>query len=173
VDLGAGEASGEGADTLTTLENVTGSSFADDITGSSGPNTLNGAAGNDSITSRNGVADTVQCGTGTDSAVIDPSDSVAACEHVDNGVPKNTVPPKITGTPAVGKTLTCSLGSWTGSPPPTFTRQWRRNGAAIAGATAAKYVVKAADAGKSLTCTVTATNSAGHTSKTSAAVHVT
>jgi hypothetical protein len=87
--------------------------------------------------------------------------------------PKNTVAPKITGTPRVGKTLSCSLGTWTGSSPITYTRQWRRNGAAISGATGANYVAKAADAGKFLTCRVTASNVAGTASKTSAAVKVT
>jgi hypothetical protein len=75
--------------------------------------------------------------------------------------PKNTVAPKITGTPKVGRTLTCNKGTWTGSPPITYSYRWRRNGNPIAGATAATYVAKAVDAGKSLSCQVTAQNSVG------------
>jgi hypothetical protein len=86
--------------------------------------------------------------------------------------PKNTVAPKITGTPKVGKTLTCSNGTWTGSAPITYTRQWLRNGAPIAGATGSAYVAKAADKNKFLTCRVTAHNAAGTATKTSAAVKV-
>jgi hypothetical protein len=87
--------------------------------------------------------------------------------------PKNTVAPKITGIPKVGKTLTCSNGTWTGSAPITYTRQWLRNGAPIVGATKATYVAKAADQNKFLTCKVTAHNAAGTATKTSAAVKVT
>jgi len=87
--------------------------------------------------------------------------------------PRNTSPPEITGTPKVGKTLSCSRGTWTGSLPITYTRQWLRDGAPIAGATGASYVAKPADAGKFIRCRVTAHNAAGQSSKTSAAVKVT
>ncbi len=75
--------------------------------------------------------------------------------------PVNTAGPVVSGTPAVGQTLSCSNGSWTGSPAPTFTHTWLRNGSAIAGATAATYVVQAADQGAGLACKVTATNKNG------------
>ncbi len=87
--------------------------------------------------------------------------------------PKNTVAPKITGTPKVGKTLTCAKGTWTGSLPITYKYQWLRNGAAIAAATKATYVAKAADRNKLISCKVTATNAAGTAFKVSAAVKVT
>jgi Carboxypeptidase regulatory-like domain len=75
--------------------------------------------------------------------------------------PINTVAPVVSGTPAVGQTLSCSNGSWTGTPAPTFTRTWLRDGVAITGATASTYVVQAADQGNGLTCKVTATNKSG------------
>jgi hypothetical protein len=75
--------------------------------------------------------------------------------------PINTVAPSVSGTPAVGQTLSCSNGSWTGSPAPTFTRSWLRDGVAITGATASTYVVQAADQGNGLTCKVTAKNASG------------
>jgi hypothetical protein len=87
--------------------------------------------------------------------------------------PKNTMAPEITGTPKVGKTLSCSNGTWTGSTPITYTRQWLRNGSPIAGATGAGYVTKVADKGKSLSCRVTAKNVAGQATKVSAVVNVT
>jgi hypothetical protein len=76
--------------------------------------------------------------------------------------------PAITGTAAVGATLTAATGTW-GPAPVTFTYQWNKAGAAIAGATAAKYVPVAADLGKTLTVTVSG-NKAGYTkvTKTSA-----
>lgn len=71
-------------------------------------------------------------------------------------LPVNSVLPAITGTKTQGQTLTCSSGTWSKSP--TFAYQWRRNGSAIAGATAATRVLAAGDVGALMSCTVTATN---------------
>lgn len=87
--------------------------------------------------------------------------------------PKNTVAPRITGQPKVGKTLACNKGTWTGSTPITYTYQWRRNGSPIAGATHATYVAKTADRNRLISCKVTAHNVAGTATKTSGAVKVT
>ena len=80
--------------------------------------------------------------------------------------------PTITGTAKVGSTLTAVPGTW-GPSPVTLTYQWKANGVAILGATAATYKVAAADAGKTLTITVTGTKT-GYTTtaKTSAATPV-
>ncbi|MBI2245841.1 MAG: hypothetical protein HYU55_18490 [Nocardioides sp.] len=86
--------------------------------------------------------------------------------------PVNTVPPAISGTAAVGQTLSCSQGTWSGSPT-GYGYQWRRDGAAISGATGTTYVVTATDSGRALTCTVTASNSSGSVPQTSAPVTVT
>jgi Carboxypeptidase regulatory-like domain len=75
--------------------------------------------------------------------------------------PINTGAPVVSGTPAVGRSLSCSRGSWTGSPVPTFTYTWLRNGAAIPGAIRNTYGVQAADRGHGLACKVTATNKSG------------
>ena len=87
--------------------------------------------------------------------------------------PENTAPPRITGTPQVGQTLTAQNGQWRGTDPMTFTYQWLRcdaNGANcvnIAGATAKTYVVVAADVGRRLRVRVTARNVAGTGTATS------
>jgi hypothetical protein len=75
--------------------------------------------------------------------------------------PFNTAAPVASGTPAVGQTLSCTTGSWTGSPAPTFTYSWLRDGVPITGATASTYVVQVADQGNGLTCKVTGTNKSG------------
>ena len=43
--------------------------------------------------------------------------------------PANTAVPVITGTTALGDTLTATAGTWTGTPEPTFAYQWTRGGA--------------------------------------------
>lgn len=63
--------------------------------------------------------------------------------------------PRLGGSAIVGSTLTASIGVWApGSPTLGFT--WYRNGAPIAGATAATYVVAPADRGARLWVRVTA-----------------
>lgn len=91
VNLATGSATGEGSDTLSNVENVTGSSKADNITGNEGNNTLNGSGGNDKL---NGVGgndkligstgdDTLDGGTGTDTCDGGTgTDTAANCETV-------------------------------------------------------------------------------------------
>jgi hypothetical protein len=86
--------------------------------------------------------------------------------------PASVVAPGIAGSAAVSQTLTCSSGSWAGTPKPTYSYQWLRDGSPIAGATATTYAVQSADEGHDLACTVTATNEAGSASETSATVQV-
>jgi hypothetical protein len=87
--------------------------------------------------------------------------------------PVNTAVPAITtdGSPAVGETVSCDTGTWTGSPT-SYAYQWKRDGVAISGATGSTYTIVSADAGTALTCTVTATNGVGSASATSGAVAV-
>ncbi len=75
--------------------------------------------------------------------------------------PVNTAAPVVLGSVAVGQRLSCSKGSWTGSPTPTYAYMWSRNGSAIAGASASTYVVQANDQRTGLACKVTATNRYG------------
>ncbi len=88
--------------------------------------------------------------------------------------PVNTEAPKVTvtGTLGVGATLTCATGTWTGSPAPTFTYVWLREGIAIAGASTDAYTIQKADEGHGLVCEVTATNIAGHQHASSAVTQI-
>lgn len=82
--------------------------------------------------------------------------------------PANTVAPSITGIATVGSTLTGADGTWTGREPPVLTRQWRRNGADIPGATGTTYVLVAADQTTIITLAVTGRNWAGTATAVSA-----
>jgi hypothetical protein len=88
--------------------------------------------------------------------------------------PSNNSAPTISGTAAVGSTLTANPGTWTGAAPISFKYQWLvcdGNGNAchdLSGATAQTYEVKSGDVGNTIRVNVTATNSAGSTSSASA-----
>jgi hypothetical protein len=64
-----------------------------------------------------------------------------------------TPAPTIAGTTKVGRTLTAQLAAWTPATT-SLSYQWKRNGVAIAGATAPTYKPVAADAGAKLTVSV-------------------
>jgi hypothetical protein len=76
------------------------------------------------------------------------------------GTPTSTEVPVIGGDPVPGVELTCTEGSWTGSPT-SYAHAWLRDGDPIGGATTSSYVVSAEDVGAELSCVVTATNAAG------------
>jgi len=81
--------------------------------------------------------------------------------------PKVVTRPTITGTPAVGSTLTAGNGTWAGAT--SFAYQWQQcdtsgnNCTAIAGATGKTYGVRSSDVGHELRVRVTATNKNGST----------
>lgn len=87
------------------------------------------------------------------------------------GLPVNTVLPAISGTAAVGSTLTTSNGTWTGVGI-TYSYQWKRGGVNIGGATGNTYVLVTADIGAAITAAVTATNAAGSVTAITAAVSI-
>ena len=89
VNLGAGSATGEGADVLSLLERIVGSPGADKLTGSAGINVLQGAGGNDTILAQGGNDqllgaagnDALTGGAGTDSCDGGTeTDTAATCE---------------------------------------------------------------------------------------------
>jgi hypothetical protein len=67
-----------------------------------------------------------------------------------------TIVPQINGSPTRGSILTAVPGSW-GPGTVSLTYRWSRNGTKIAGATSSIYTVLKADAGKSITVTVSGT----------------
>ncbi|WP_345751986.1 endo-1,4-beta-xylanase [Microbacterium rhizophilus] len=82
-----------------------------------------------------------------------------------------TKAPTISGTAAVGRTLTAKVSAW--SPTATFAYQWLRDGKAIGGATKSTYVVTSSDNGRPLSVKVTGTRTHYATaSATSTAVKV-
>jgi hypothetical protein len=81
--------------------------------------------------------------------------------------PINIVLPNIEDDPIVGQTISVNNGEWIGTLPITFTYQWQRGTTNISGATSNSYTVQGADAGNTLRCIVTATNSISSASATS------
>jgi hypothetical protein len=85
-------------------------------------------------------------------------------------LPLNRSAPTLTGKPTPGAALTCAVGSWTDAS--SFTYGWLHDGAPIGGAAATKFTVRTSDLGHKLSCRVTARNSLGTTSATSAALKI-
>jgi hypothetical protein len=97
----------------------------------------------------------------------------AALQRIPPAPPVNKILPKISGTPAVGATLTCGGALWTVSQGGgTITFQWLRDGAPIPGATNRTYTVQAADQGHNLACEQIARDSGGASKAVSAALAI-
>ncbi len=84
------------------------------------------------------------------------------------GAPLNLVAPAITGKATQGHSLTANNGLWFAVPAPTYAYQWYRctttsvsSCSPIAGATTGTYRIVAADAGRYIVLSVTASNTAG------------
>ena len=105
---------------------------------------------------------------GSASATSQPSPVVAEAP----APPANTALPTVSGSAAIGQTLTAALGTWTGTPAPALVAQWQscETGTCsdIAGAQGTTYLVRAADTGRTLRVMVTATNASGTVSASSA-----
>jgi hypothetical protein len=71
-------------------------------------------------------------------------------------------PPSVSpATAQVGDTLTCSSGTFGGTPPFRYAYAWSRAGSPISGATSSSYETTEDDAGALVRCRVTASNEAG------------
>jgi Ca2+-binding RTX toxin-like protein len=109
ANLATGAATGQGTDTLATIENLTGSDQDDTLTGDAGPNSLLGrdgadnitgglgadglflGVGADTITANDGVVDVIDCeGGGPDSGSVDgpaPAENyITDCDSDDDAV---------------------------------------------------------------------------------------
>lgn len=88
VDLGAGTASGggtagAGSASLTSIENVNGSAFDDRITGNAAANFIYAWHGNDTLDGAGGK-DHLEGGTGNDTYVVTPGDTIFDAEGIDH-----------------------------------------------------------------------------------------
>jgi Concanavalin A-like lectin/glucanases superfamily len=91
--------------------------------------------------------------------------------------PSNTALPTIAGEAQQDQTLTVSPGNWSGTQPIGFAYQWQRcdtNGANCAnvGSASSTYTLTSADVGSTIVVAVTASNSAGSATASSAATMV-
>jgi hypothetical protein len=132
---------------------------------------------------RNNVVDEVvhAAEAGDTAGPVEPTDQVAvtgsgvassACAALANGPVVGLDAPTVTGTLALGATLTADPGTWTPAPD-SYTYQWLRDGVAIDGATTSTYVVTSDDTGHALAVAVTAVKEDfGSASATSAAVTI-
>jgi Ca2+-binding RTX toxin-like protein len=68
---------GSGGDTLTSIEKLIGSAYADRLTGNSGANSLSGAAGNDTLDGGSGI-DSMAGGDGSDAYYVRDSGDVVS-----------------------------------------------------------------------------------------------
>jgi hypothetical protein len=74
--------------------------------------------------------------------------------------PRVLTAPVLSGSLAVGASLSCSPGSWANNPT-SLAYAWLRAGVVIPGQTGTTYAIQAADQGQTVTCQVTAVNVAG------------
>jgi hypothetical protein len=115
---------------------------------------------------------TARNSAGTSSAVSAATAVIAAAP------PSDQTAPTISGTAQIEQTLTAASGNWNGTPPLSYTYQWRRCDstgaacAAISGATSTTHLLVSADVGHSLRVYITATNSVGSSSASSHATAV-
>jgi hypothetical protein len=75
--------------------------------------------------------------------------------------PANVVQPLLVGNGAVGSVVTCNPGAWSGSPSPTFTFNFKLDTVSVQSGASNTYTPLIGDDTKTLTCTVTATNTEG------------
>jgi Concanavalin A-like lectin/glucanases superfamily len=117
------------------------------------------------------VAVTATNSAGNSTANSNPSGVVQSS----TAPPSNTALPTIAGTAQDTQVLSAAPGGWSGSQPMTFGYQWQRCNTsgtgcgAISGATGVNYTLTSADVGSTIRVAVTATNSAGFQTATSAA----
>ncbi len=94
-----------GNDTLTggvAADSLDAGSGNDTITGGGGADQIVAGAGDDVVRVNDQIADSVDCGVGTDIAVADPADALVGCETVDIP-PQPVAPDKKKPVPGVGK----------------------------------------------------------------------
>ena len=122
---------GDGADSLS------GQDGNDQLTGGSGVDGYAGGEGDDNVTAFDGLAESVDCGAGTDGAAVDVADTLANCENVrkldeildvdrDGSLPRRTAT-TTTRRSSPGRPTSRATGSTRTAPARTrSSRPWRR-----------------------------------------------
>jgi hypothetical protein len=98
-------------------------------------------------------------------------------QTISAGPPVNAAPPTIAGSAQQGRTLYAGPGGWSGAQPISYAYQWQRcdtNGqnCTNVGPPSSTYTLTSADVGSTIVVAVTATNSAGSATASSAATMV-
>jgi subtilisin family serine protease len=112
--------------------------------------------------------------TATNSAGSSPPATSAQTAVVAPAPPANTARPTTSGTARDGQQLSATTGTWSGTPPLTYSYQWQdcnslgASCANIPAATSSTYVLGHGDVGSTVRVTVTATNAGGEASSPSA-----
>lgn len=75
--------------------------------------------------------------------------------------PQLCTPPALSGTPAIGQTLQCAPGTWSGTPVFSYTFVNHANNADLQTSSGDSYAVTEADVGRMITCRVTAQDATG------------
>ncbi len=120
------------------------------------------------------VGHTIRVKVTAKNSVGEASATSAQTATVAASPPANTVLPTISGEAKDEKPLTASTGTWTGTPTITYTYQWENcntsgeSCTSITGATASSYTIAHEQVGHTIRVKVTAKNSAGEASATSA-----
>jgi hypothetical protein len=139
--------------------------------------TLNGTQIYSSTTANLGTAGiaTIQIGNDTAAQVFGyVADNISVQGASVPTAPTNTSPPTIAGTAQEGQGLTAGPGTWSGTQPINYAYQWQRcdstgaNCNPIAGATSTTYTLTSTDVGNTIEVTVTASNTAGSGTASSA-----
>ena len=130
---------------------------------------ISGATGNSHVLVQQDVGSRIRVRV----TATNPSGSTTVASNptgvVQGQRPANTRHPSVAGSWVEGQTVTISPGTWTGSPPITFTYQWLRCNAAggscvpISGARATRYRLTSSDIGRKIRVDVTARNASGST----------
>ena len=131
---------------------------------------IGGATGTTYVTQAADSGTTITCQVTATNA--GGSSSVASNGIVPIAAPVSTGAPVVTGGVSIGSLLNTTNGTWTGAPTITYAYQWLQNGVVISGQTGSSYTTVAGDAGKAVTCRVTATNPGGSTAAVSNGITV-
>ena len=143
-------------------------------TAGEGCSSISGATAASYTVAHEEVGDTIRVKVTAKNSAGEASASSAQTAAVVASAPVNTALPVVSGEAKDERTLSASTGSWSGTPTITYAYQWEGCNTAgegcssISGATAASYTVAHEEVGDTIRVKVTAKNSAGEASASSA-----